>query len=92
MLTKVLKVAGKTEPVYVQSKKSENGQLAKCYIRLRELGSDYADEYQCTLLGNLALSNLAIGKTVVASLRFSTYESNGVWYQDIVVNEIVPID
>ena len=77
-----------TEPVYVQSKKSENGQLAKCYIRLRELGGDYEDEYLCALLGNSALCKFAEGKTVAASLRFQTHESNGIYYQDIVATDI----
>ena len=81
-----------TEPVYVPSKKQENGQLAKCYIRLRELGGDYEDEYQCALLGNIALCKFAVGKTVVATLRFSTHEANGAWYQDIVASDIVPIN
>lgn len=92
MQTKICKVIAQTEPVYVQSKKSENGQLAKCYIRLRELGGDYEDEYQAALLGNIALSKFATGKTVVASLRFSTHEANGAYYQDIVANDIVPIN
>ena len=92
MQTKICKVIAQTEPVYVQSKKSENGQLAKCYIRLRELGGDYEDEYQAALLGNIALSKFATGKTVVASLRFSTHEANGAYYQDIVASDIVPIN
>lgn len=92
MQTKICKVIAQTEPVYVQSKKTESGQLAKCYIRLRELGGDYDDEYQCTLLGNLALCQFQPGKTVAANLRFSTHESNGAWYQDIVANEIVEIN
>ena len=92
MQTKICKVIAQTEPVYVQSKKSENGQLAKCYIRLRELGGDYEDEYQCALLGNIALCKFAAGKTVVATLRFSTHEANGAWYQDIVASDIVPIN
>jgi hypothetical protein len=92
MQTKICKVIAQTEPVYVQSKKSESGQLAKCYIRLRELGGDYEDEYQCAMLGNLALCRFSPGKTVAASLRFATHESNGAWYQDIVVNEIVEIN
>ena len=92
MQTKICKVIAQTEPVYVQSKKSESGQLAKCYIRLRELGGDYEDEYQCALLGNIALCKYATGKTVVATLRFSTHEANGAYYQDIVANDIVPIN
>jgi hypothetical protein len=85
-------VIAQTEPVYVQSKKSENGQLAKCYIRLRELGGDYEDEYQVALLGNIALCKFVTGKTVVATLRFSTHEANGAYYQDIVATDIVPIN
>ncbi len=92
MQTKICKVIAQSEPVYVQSRKNENGQLAKCYVRLRELGGDYEDEYQCTMLGNQALVKLTPGKTVAASLRFSTHESNGAWYQDIVANEIVQIN
>ena len=91
MVTKILKVMAQTEPVYVPSKKTDNGQLAKCYIRLRELGGDYEDEYQCAVLGNLAQCTFAVGTTVVAALRFSTHESNGAWYQDIVANEIVAL-
>lgn len=92
MQTKICKVIAQTEPVYVQSKKSESGQLAKCYIRLRELGGDYEDEYHCTLWGNLALCKYAAGQTVVAALRFQTHEANGTWYQDIVANEVVSVN
>lgn len=92
MQTKICKVIAQTEPVYVQSKKSENGQLAKCYIRLRELGGDYEDEYQVALLGNIALCKFVTGKTVVATLKFSTHEANGAYYQDIVATDIVPIN
>ena len=92
MQTKICKVIAQTDPVYVQSKKTESGQKPKCYIRLRELGGDYEDEYQCAILGNLALCRFQPGKTVVASLRFSTHENNGAWYQDIIANEIVEIN
>lgn len=92
MQTKICKVIAQTEAVYVQSKKSENGQMAKCYIRLRELGGDYEDEYQCAVFGDLAVCKFTPGKTVAASLRFSTHENNGAWYQDIVANEIVTIN
>lgn len=88
METKILKVMAQTEPTYVPSKKQENGQLAKCYIRLRELGGDYENEYLCAMFGNLALCKFETGRTVVASLRFQTHEANGAYYQDVVVNEI----
>ncbi len=89
METKVLKVVAQTEATKVQTK---NGEKAKCLIRLKELGGDYADEYQCSLLGNIALTRFDIGKLVAVSLRFSTHESNGVYYQDIMANEIVQIN
>ena len=91
MQTKILRVVAQTEPVYVPSKKSENGQLAKSMIRLRELGGDYEDEYICAMFGNLALCKFAAGTTVAASLRFSTHESNGSYFQDVVANEVINI-
>ena len=88
MQTKILKIVAQTDPVYVPSKKQENGQLAKCYIRLRELGGDYEDEYLCAMFGNLALRKFEKGRTVVASLRFQTHEANGAFYQDIVATDV----
>ena len=89
MQTKICKVIAQGEPTYVQSKKTESGQLAKCMIRLKELGGDYEDEYICAMFGNLALCKFAEGKTVIVSLRFQTHESNGSYFQDVVANEIV---
>ena len=91
MQTKICKVIAQTETVYVQSRKNENGQLAKCYIRLRELGGEHEDEYQCAVYGSLAERRFAPGTTVAAGLRFSTHENNGIWYQDLVAHEIVPL-
>ena len=91
METKILKVLAQTEAVYVPSKKQENGQLAKSMIRLKELGGDYEDEYICAMFGNLALCKYAVGKTVIASLRFQTHESNGSYFQDVVANDIIDI-
>ena len=88
METKICKVISQTEPVYVNSKKQENGQLAKCYIRLRELGGEYENEYLCAMFGNLALCKFDTGRPVVASLRFQTHEANGAYYQDVVATEI----
>ena len=84
----ICKVVAQTEPVYVPSKKQDTGQLAKSMIKLKELGGDYEDEYVCAMFGNLALCKFAPGKTVIASLRFQTHESNGSYFQDVVANEI----
>ena len=88
MKTIICKVLGQTEPVYVPSKKTENGQLTKSMIRLKEFGGDFEDEYICAMFGNLALCKFAVGKTVVASLRFQTHEANGSYFQDLVANDI----
>ena len=91
MQTKILKVMAQTEPVYVPSKKTDNGQLAKCYIRLRELGGDYEDEYICAMFGTLATCRFDVGKTVAATLRFSTHEYQGQAYQEVLATEIVKL-
>ncbi len=92
MQTKLLKVVAQSEPVYVPSKKQEDGQLAKCYIRLKELGGDFEDEYLAVMFGNLALCKFAAGKTVAVKLQFRTHEANNAWYQDVVANEIVTLN
>ena len=87
MQTKILRVVAQGEVVNVPSKKSENGQLAKCMIKLKELGGDYEDEYICAMFGNLALCKFAPDSLVAAALRFQTREQ----FQDIVVGEIVKL-
>ena len=89
METKILKVLAQTEVTKVQTK---DGEKAKCLIRLQELGSKYADEYQCSLLGDIAKSKFAPGQLVAVGLKFSTHKNNGVYYQDIMANEIVPLN
>ena len=91
MVTKILKVVAQGEPSYVPSKKSENGQVAKCVIQLKALGGDYEDEFICTMFGNLALCKFATENVVVATLRFQTHDVNGTLYQDIVATDIVNI-
>lgn len=88
MTTKILKVVAQTEPVYVPSKKRESGKIAKCMIRLKELGGEYEDEYVCAMFGDLALCKVQKDQLVVASMRFQSHESNGAYYQDIVVTDI----
>lgn len=92
METKILRVVAQSDVLYVPSKKQEDGQLAKCLIRLKELGGQYEDEYQCALFGNLATCQFAEGELVVAALRFQTHEVNGQFYQDIVANDLVKLN
>ncbi len=78
---------------YITSTKEESGQLAKCIIRLKELGGGrYGDEYACTMFGNLALCKFYEGDLVVASLRFQVHEVNGNLYQEVIANDVVPFN
>lgn len=88
----ILRVVAQTDVHYIPSKKQEGSQLAKCLIRLKELGGQYENEYLVTLLGNLASCQFAEGELVAAALRFQTHEVNGQFYQDIVANELVKLN
>ena len=88
----IAKVTNQGTVTFIPSQKAEGGQLAKCVIRLRELGSSYADEYVCTMLGNLAQCEFHEGDVVAAALRFSVHEVNGCLYQDVVCNDMVKLN
>ncbi len=90
MNTTIFKVVSQTEPSFVTTQKGE--QLGKSYIRLKELGGDYADEFNCAVLGNLAQCRFQPGETVAATLRFRIFESNGNSYQDVSATDIVRIN
>ena len=93
MQTSINRVVSQSEVTYIPSAKQEGGQLAKCVIRLKEFGGGkFGDEYVCTLFGNLAQCHFAEGDLVVASLRFQVHEVNGAFYQEIIANDVVPIN
>ncbi len=76
---------------YVPSKKPEGGQVARSFIRLKELGGEYEDEYVCALLGNIALTRFAEGTLVVASLAFKAHQTELACYQSVMATEIASI-
>ena len=93
METKILKVVRQGEAFSVQSKQSENGQIKKCTIVLKELGgSKFENEYVCTMLGNLAGCRFYEGDVVAATLRFSTHEYQGQVFQEVLATDIVKIN
>jgi hypothetical protein len=93
MMTNIYRVASQGDVSYVASQKAEGGQLAKCEIRLKMLGSSkFSDEFVATLFGNIALSRFNEGDVVVAVLRFSVHEVNGCLYQDVVCNDLVKLN
>ena len=93
METKILRVVSQGDVTYISSTKQEGGQLAKCLIRLKEFGGGkYGDEYACTMFGNLAQCRFAEGDLVAASLRFQVHEVNGTVFQEIIANDVVPIN
>lgn len=93
MNTILLRVVSQGDVAYVPSSKEANGQLAKCEIRLKKLGSSkFSDEFVATLFGNLAQCRYNEGDVVVAVLRFSVHEVNGCLYQDVVCNDLVKLN
>lgn len=92
MQTSINRVVSQSDVTYIPSAKQEGGQLAKCVIRLKEFGSKYGDEYACTMFGNLAQCRFAEGDLVAASLRFQVHEVNGTVYQEVIANDVVPIN
>ena len=92
METNIYRVVSQGDVTYVASQKAENGQLAKCMIRLKEFGSGkFGNEYSCTMFGNISQCKFYDGDLVVASLRFQVHEVNGSVYQEVVVNDIAKI-
>lgn len=78
------KVIAQSEPMSINT---QNGPSQKSTIVLQELGGRYEDSYVATLLGNQI--KVYPNDLVLASLRFSTHEHNGVHYQDITIQEII---
>ena len=92
METKILRVVRQGETFSVQSKNSDNGQIQKCNIVLKELGGKFENEYVCAMLGNLAACRFNEGDVVAATLRFSTHEYQGQMFQEILATEIVKLN
>ena len=91
MKTFVCRVVSQSDVTYVASQKAEDGQLAKCMIRLKEFGGKFGNEYVCTMFGNLAQCKFNEGDLVAASLRFQVHEVNGSVYQEVVANDVVKL-
>ncbi len=89
MTARILRVEGQTDPTTITKK--DGTQMPKCYVRLKELGNEYADEYIAAVLGNGASVRYQKGELVSVSLRFQTHENNGAFYQDVVAQEIVKL-
>jgi hypothetical protein len=91
METKILKVVRQGEAFSVQSSKQESGQIQKCNIVLKELGSKFENEYVCAMLGNLAACRFYEGDVVIATLRFSTHEYQGQTFQEILATDLIKV-
>lgn len=77
----------------VASQKSTTGTMGMRSIVLREMGGKWANTYAAKVFTPQAEGNYHPGQMVAASLRFraSTNQVTGQIYQDVVVEEIVPI-
>ena len=91
METKILKVVKCGEMFTVKSEKSENGQLNKRNLVLKELGGKYENEYAVAVLGSAATLQFYENDMVVVTLRFSTHEYQGQVFQEVLATDIVKI-
>lgn len=80
----LFKVESQTEPVTINT---QNGQVEKSTIVMRELGGKYENSFVAALIGNQI--KVRPGDYVWASLRFSAREYNGTMYQDITIQDII---
>ena len=92
MEVRILKVVRQGEAFSVQSSKQESGQIKKCNIVLKELGSKFENEYVCAMLGSLAACRFYEGDVVIATLRFSTHEYQNQVFQEILCTDIVKVN
>ena len=83
-----MRVVQQGEAFAVQSQKSENGQMMKCYIVLQQMGGKYENQDAAAMLGNVARYEVARAALVASTLRFTAREYNGQVYQDILVTDI----
>ncbi len=91
METKILKVVKCGEMFTVKSEKSENGQLNKRNLVLKELGGKYENEYAVAVLGSAATLQFYENDMVVVTLRFTTHEFQGQVFQEVLATDIVKI-
>ncbi len=91
METKILKVVKCGEMFTVKSEKSENGQLNKRNLVLKELGGKYENEYAVAVLGSAATLQFYENDMVVVTLRFTTHEYQGQVFQEVLATDIVKI-
>ena len=91
METKILKVVKCGEMFTVKSEKSENGQLNKRNLVLKELGGKYENEYAVAVLGSAATLQFYESDMVVVTLRFTTHEFQGQVFQEVLATDIVKI-
>ena len=89
METKILKVVKCGEMFTVKSEKSENGQLNKRNLVLKELGGKYENEYAVAVLGSAATLQFYENDMVVVTLRFTTHEFQGQVFQEVLATDSV---
>ena len=82
----LFKVISQSEPVSINT---QNGQMQKSTIVLQEIGGKYENSFVASLIGSQV--KVCPRDIVWAALRFSAREYNGSTYQDITIQEIVPL-
>ena len=68
---------------------TKNGeQMSKCYIHLKCVGNDFADDFWCSVLGKQADIKFQSGERVAVALKFSTHENGCNIFNDVTVSGI----
>lgn len=89
MTSIIARVVSQTDTFDVNTK---DGLKPKCYIHLKEVNGEYADNFYCSMLGPMATIKFAKDDIVHVSLRIYTYEIDGQRRQSIEVRDIVKIN
>lgn len=87
-MIKICRVVSQTDPVDITTKE---GPSQKCFVRLKEIGNIYAEEFNCSVLGNQATVKFEKGDVVAAVLHFSVHEAAGNMFQDVTAKDIVKL-
>ncbi len=90
MIKQICRVLAQTPVEYVPCSKSEDGQVARSFIRLQPLGC-FSEELVCVMLGNLALTKFEKGQLVAAALSFKAHETEKGCFQSVIATDVAHI-
>lgn len=85
-MAKIMRFLAKTEPRTITAK---DGDTKVSTFLLEETTGKFSNSYAATWFGEPPA--LQTGRLVIVDFRFLVHEKDGHYYQDCVINEIVPL-